>query len=245
MKTVAVIMARMGSTRLPGKAIIDLAGKPALTRIIERVKRAKTIDYIAIATTTLEAENPIRNIARGMFCYCHSGSEGNVLGRVFNTAIAAEADIIVDITADCPLIDPEIIDQVTQAIKDDPTIDCSSNWIERSYPDGMDVKAYSREAFKKLNMLIAEGNPIREHAGYNFMQFPDIFKLKNLCAPDWAHFPEMRLTLDTIEDYHLISAIYDFFQDRPMGLKDILNFLQDNPELLKLNRNIIPKEPLK
>lgn len=241
MKTGAIIQARMKSTRLPGKVMMDICGKPVLQHVINRVCKARLVDCGIIATTPNSGE--IIEFCKGNISNIFIGSEENVMERVLQAAIHFELDYIIEITADCPCIDPELIDQCIAITHNNPLIDYVSNCVpHRTYPDGLDVQVYKTEALQKCFKMIDE---IPKHVGYNIGI--DKFNFTNVClsAPWYLFWPELRITLDTAEDLELIKTIFNRFKGQPTGFNtyDIVHFLKGNRDLLDLNKNISAKKP--
>jgi spore coat polysaccharide biosynthesis protein SpsF len=241
-KTAAIIQARMGSTRLPGKIMKDLKGKPVLWHVIERVKQAKNIDQIIIATTILKRDKIIFEKAQEWGVEVYRGSEDDVLKRYYDAAAENDVDTLVRITSDCPLIDPQVIDEIIKYYNDnDYTLvtNAGSDLEKRTYPRGLDTEVFSfnvlEEAFNK-----AEEKYQREHVTpFIYENYDDIYYYKN--DKDLSNY---RLTLDTKEDYQLIKAIYDnlYYGKHDFYLSEIIEFLNNDKELLKLNENISQKE---
>lgn len=220
--TLAIIQARMGSSRLPGKAMLPLGGEPALSRVIERVEQAVDRSNIVVATTTHRRERPILDLCYILNVRCFRGSEDDVLGRVYRAALLHTKDInsvIVDITADCPLVDPHHIIKLVQWVRDD--CNYASNIMPRTWPDGFDVQVYTRGLLQKLYI---HKDSIREHTGWNAMQLlmkKPGFKHKHLNAPPSYNHPEWRLTLDTEQDYKTLQHIYRWLE---YAMKDTYTF---------------------
>ena len=253
---VAIIQARMGSTRLPGKVMIDIAGKPALGRVIERVAKSKYVDKIVVATTHNANDGIIVDYAMSQGVTPFLGREEDVMGRVLEAGTMTGADIIVDITADCPLIDPAIIDNVIWKYTDSPIIgNVKWEWLNRhkkpdyvsncvpikSFPDGMDVQVYHIEALKQVYKLTA--NSLRKHVGWNIPQWKQFYCIYIEAEPE-LHWPELRLTLDTKEDYHFITSIFNHFGNQEFGIRDIIATLRENPDKLPIiNADVRTKLP--
>ncbi len=239
-KVVAVVQARMGSTRLPGKVMLDLDGKPVIERVIERLERCKLLDAIVIATTPSSdeiidwcCENKIKFII---------GSEDDVLGRVAHASRRMKADVIVDITADCPLIDPEVVDQCIGILINEGKVHVT-NTVVRTFPDGFDVQVYTLEILEKINEIVTDKNH-RKHTGWNIDHYLCLLKelVVNVLVEDQKYNePEMRVTLDTEEDYLLIQTIFETFRGKNFGYKDVIDLLRERPALRKLNDKIKPK----
>jgi spore coat polysaccharide biosynthesis protein SpsF len=240
MKIVAIIQARMGSTRLPGKVMMDLKGKPALQRVIDRVSKAKLVDEIVVATES-KSEAIIQYCLNSKI-NCFIGPENNVMKRVLDAASTFGAETIVEITADCPVIDPKLIDDCIRLYNNNPHLDYVSNCVPvRSFPDGCDVQVYSIEALAAMEEITKPKT--RNHVGWNLPN--GIYDFNCICipAPEHLHKPDLRLTLDTIGDYLLIQQIYKYFWHDAFNTADILDFLHRNPELLELNKDVRTKAP--
>lgn len=228
----------MSSTRLPGKVLRPVCGIPALQLQIERVRRARALDGIVIATTINSTDNPICDLAATMGLPVHRGSENDVLSRYVGAAAEIAATHVVRLTGDCPLADPEIIDRVVGSLFKTGA-DYVSNTLERTYPIGMDVEIFSRAALEQAGAEAARSNE-REHVTPFIYRHPERFHLHNVTAPENLRSPDLRLTLDTEEDLGLISAVYEalYPDDHGFSLNDVLTLLAQKPELRNLNRNI-------
>ncbi len=205
-KVLAIIQARMGSTRLPGKVLLPLAGREVLHHVIDRVSAAKTIGRIVVATSTLPADDVIAKLCAGRSTRCFRGDEKDVLARYFAAASNCGGEIIVRITSDCPVIDPEVIDAVVQAY--DPAVcDYLSNAHPvRTYPVGLDTEVFSYDALSRAHER-ATLSYDREHVTPHFYRNPNQFRIgKFVRKDDLSHH---RWTLDTQEDYEKLSKIFD------------------------------------
>ena len=241
-KVVAVVQARMSSARLPGKVLLSLASKPVLWWICARCILANRIDNIVVATTSDPSNDPIADkhyLPYGCEAFRYEGDENDVIGRVLAAADQVKTDIIVDITADCPMIDPRHIDHlIKMLIKND--LDYVSNCVRRTWPDGFDVQVYTREA---LAWTKGQLNP-KQHAGWNIARHPEVFKIMNWPASSDMHWPDLGLTLDTREDYVLLQILFREFGDDPaFAVEDVVKFLKANPELVEINKGIRRKTP--
>ncbi|KNZ42658.1 cytidylyltransferase domain-containing protein [Acetobacterium bakii] len=233
---IAIIQARTGSTRLPGKIFMEFSGKSNLFHVYNRVQKSKKIDNVIIATTDKKVDDAVFEFCVKEKINCYRGSEDDVLDRFYRCCKPldlSKKDIIVRITADCPLIDPVIIDEVI-AFFEENQYDYVSNGIEPTYPDGLDVEVFSFYALKKsweAAKLLSE----REHVTPYIINNEKLFKIgsyKN--NTDLSHF---RWTLDEIEDYQLIGEIYKnlYSEDKMFTTQDILSFLNDKPQLKMIN----------
>ncbi len=249
-KIVASIEARMTSSRLPGKVLMEINGKPVLEILIDRLKRSKYINEIVIATSSNDADDRIEELGKELNVAVFRGSEDDVLGRVVGAVETLKGDIIVEITGDCPLMDPEVMDSVIEEyIKNYPEYDYVTNigYVEnevREIPIGMDIRVFT---FKDLKYIseITDDPEDREHVSlYFFRTGKNKYKLFNIKTPDkWKRNYSVRLALDTKEDFQFIEKIYTELNkiNKEFGLEDILNFLDENKELLKINSEVIQK----
>jgi spore coat polysaccharide biosynthesis protein SpsF len=240
MRTVCTIEARMTSSRLPGKVLLEAVGEPLLARMIERLRRARTLDAIVIATTEEASSDPIEELARELGVGCFRGSEDDVLGRVLGAARAHDAELIVETTGDCPLIDPGVVDLVVERFRDGG-VDYCSNTLERTYPRGMDVQAFPFAVLEEVAGL-TDDPADREHVSLYIYEHPERYRLRSVRSerPDTG---EIRLTVDTPDDLALVRAVFDELlpKDPAFGLDAILALLDERPELRDLNRHIEQK----
>ena len=238
MKKVAIIEARMSSSRLPGKVLLKVLGKPMLWHLVQRVKRVQQIDEIVLATTVNLADDVLEEFAHQVGISCYRGSEEDVMQRVLLAGQMASADVVVEITGDCPLIDPEIIDHVIETFKSN-SVDYVSNAYVRSYPDGMDVQVFRLDALHKS--LKMTNDPLdHEHVTYHILRNPDVFSQIHLVAPLSLRWPELGLTLDEQADFELIENILMHLSSSLGSFKciDIIHYLKDNDHLLDINCNV-------
>ncbi len=240
-KVVAIIQARMGSTRLPAKVMMKLCGKTVLEHVINRVKKANEIDEIVIATTTLEIDNVIVDEAVRCGAKYYRGSEDDVLSRYYEAAKENNADIVVRITSDCPLIDPAVVDNIVKYYKNsdyDIVTNAGIDLTQRTYPRGLDTEVFSFDMLKKVHTKATDKRQ-REHVTpYIYENSSNIYYYKN--AVDYSKF---RWTLDTPEDFELISSVYDelYCINNVFLFEDILAFFQRKPGLSKINEHIEQK----
>jgi spore coat polysaccharide biosynthesis protein SpsF len=243
MRTVAIIQARMTSTRMPGKILSPILGKPMLELLIERLRRARRIDDVWVATTDNATDDPTEELARRLGTGCFRGSELDVLDRVLKAAHAAAAEVIVEITGDCPLIDPTVVDRLVETYFAN-RYDYVSNILHRTYPVGLDTQVFSTKVLERVASLTDD--PVdHEHVSIYIYEHPDIFTLHNVVSglPDGVEVGKMRLTVDTPEDFALIKAIYEeLYPSKPdFTLPDILDLLRRRSNLMDLNQHIKAK----
>jgi spore coat polysaccharide biosynthesis protein SpsF len=231
----AIIEARMGSTRLPGKTMLSIMGKPSIELLIERLRLARKIDTIILATTTNLEDDVIESFCKKNKVICYRGSSDDVLGRVYNAAKYHKTDIVVEVTGDCPLLDPWLIDDcIDLFIRSD--YDYLSNFIEQSYPPGIDVQIFSFKVLEEINKL-AKADKFREHVTLYILKHPEKYRMHNVPAPPEFFYPDWHLELDEQKDYELIKKIYKalYFSNPSFTTRDIINLLKANPEWLKIN----------
>lgn len=239
MRAVAIIQARMGSTRLPGKVMMDLCGRPVLSRVVDRTLRAGLLNQVLVATTTEVADKVIVEHCWRWGWPCFRGSEGDVLDRYYQAALESKAEVVVRITSDCPLIDPGIIDQVVRELLEHEVDYVSNTLPPRTFPRGLDVEALSFEALARA-WREDQNLAWREHVTPYIYEHPDRFRLRGVTnAIDYSH---MRWTVDTAEDLAFVRLVYDYFGSDTFSWKQVLQVLQENPEWQEINRHISQKQ---
>jgi spore coat polysaccharide biosynthesis protein SpsF len=234
----ATIEARMTSTRLPGKVLCEAVGKPMLELMIERVRRVPVLDGIVVATTENVEDAPIVALARRLGVGWYRGSENDVLSRVLEAAGSHNVDVIVELTGDCPLIDPDVIAETIEAYLA-ADADYVSNILQRTYPIGMDTQVFATRVLADVARRTED--PVdREHVSLFIYRHPEIYRLRNVAAPPPLTRPDLRLTLDTPEDLAVIRAVFEgLYPDKSdFGLADILAFLDSLPEIAMKNANV-------
>ncbi|WYL96988.1 MAG: glycosyltransferase family protein [Gloeotrichia echinulata IR180] len=241
MKTVIIIQARMTSTRLPGKVLKKVMDKPLLEYQIERLQRVKLADAIVIATTTNDTDLPIIELCSRLSVPYFRGSEENVLARYHGSAKAYHADVIVRVTSDCPLIDPQVIDLIIQFYRDfSDKYDYVSNTLERSYPRGLDTEIFS---FSVLNQAFLEATQPsdQEHVTPFIYRHPERYHIAQVTyTENQSHH---RWTVDIPEDFALIERIItELYPHLPnFTFEDCLALLQKFPEWSAINAHIEQK----
>lgn len=238
----AIIQARMGSQRLPGKVMLPLKGKPVLERVTDRVLSAKLVDSLVIATSGLPEDKPIHEFCRRKDFKCFRGHPTDVLDRYYHAATHESVDVIVRITSDCPLVDSTVIDDVIarylKQSKHSKRPVYVSNTLIRTYPRGLDVEVFSYNALK-LAFENATDSVDREHVTPFIYRHPRLFSLDNY--ENEKDLSRYRLTLDTAEDYKLLNAIYEILAEEDLSLVAIIDLLTKRPDLLGLNSTIRQK----
>lgn len=238
MNVVAIIQARMSSKRLPGKVLMNLSKKPVLEHIIDRIKVCKTIDNIVVATSNHASDDKIEKFCNQKHVPIYRGSLDDVLDRFYQAANIYNADAVLRITGDCPVIDPEIIDTIVTSFKRDKVDLCG---LSGNFPDGLDCSVFSYRAIKKA-WSEASLKSEREHVGPYIENNPSLFKI--LPIELFNNLGEYRWTLDEPEDYELIKNIYEELYDsnKLFLTNDILELLSKKPKLLSINAKIIRNE---
>jgi spore coat polysaccharide biosynthesis protein SpsF len=235
-RTVIIAQARMCSTRLPGKVLMDLGGEPMVDRVLERARRARMVDEIVVATSTDPSDDVLVEHLESRGAKVLRGSLDDVLSRYMLAARETKADIVVRITCDCPLIDPGVIDETIKAFATQSTVDYCSNTLIRTYPIGMDTEVLSTEALFWADAAATKPHE-REHVTPFIYQHPERFRLRNVNAPEWAAHPDWRLTVDTAEDLVVLRALYQRLPDQ-FGLAEIIDAIESDPGVLDANRGV-------
>jgi spore coat polysaccharide biosynthesis protein SpsF len=238
MKTVAIIQARVGSTRLPGKVLKNLEGETVLARVVNRVRRARLIDELLVATTDRPADDAIVAECRKCSVAVSRGDQDDVLDRYFRAAQLTKAEIVVRITSDCPLIDPEITDKTIAAFLE-ARPDYASNALVRTYPRGLDTEVMSSNALAKA-WQEARKPYEREHVTPYIYEHPEEFRILSVTGD--ADYSTHRWTVDTPEDLEFVRQIYSRFKDNATFLwRDVLDLLDREPELRGINQHVKQK----
>ncbi len=238
MRVVAIVQARMGSSRLPGKVLADIAGDTMLGRVVGRLLEARTIDEVAIATTTHGSDDPILDEAKRLGVACWRGSETDVLSRYLGTARMMRADAVVRVTSDCPLLDAGVVDDVVEALV--PGVDYTSNTHDRTYPRGLDVEALHRDTLERIARL-GTSTAAREHVTAYLMEEPSLFRIAQV--RDTIDASDLRWTVDTADDLALIRTIYALLDlgQHPLPYRDVLTAVRARPQLAQINAHVIQK----
>jgi len=235
-----IIQARMGSTRLPGKVMRLIDGKPILQILIERLRRSKRSDVLIVVTTTKRKDDVIEELVNRLGVVCFRGDEDDVLSRYYEAAKKHKLDVIVRVTSDCPLSDPALIDNLIDYYLDNNlNADYVANIIKRTYPRGFDIEVFS---FKSLERAAKEAaQPYqREHVTPFISE-----NVKVLNYEDKLDASKYRVTVDTIEDFNLIMKIFDFFKDnKEFSYRDVVDLLDSRPDLVEINQHIKQKEAI-
>ncbi len=242
MKIVATIEARMASSRLPGKVLLPILGRPMLELLIERVKRSKKIDEIVIATTMDASDDILVKKSRDWQVGIYRGSTNDVLDRVLKAAKKHQADIIVELTGDCPLLDPEIIDRAIETFQRNKVDYVANVTLDDSFPRGLDVQVFPKSILAQVARETSDPFD-REHVSLYIYSHPEKFSLKKI-EPHFSNkIPKLRLTVDTERDLELIRRIYHllYYKNQFFTISDILSLFKRFPQLLTINNQVKQK----
>lgn len=237
-KVVLIMQVRMGSTRLPGKSMMPLAGEPLIKRIIERVLRAKLIDEIVLATTTKEEDNQLCEIANEMGISFFRGSENDLIDRYYNAALKYKADFVVRLPADNPVVEPAEIDRIIEhhLYSDDDFSANTHNILNNEYPDGLGAEVFSFEKLKEIWEITTDPRN-REHPHTYFYEHPEKYKIGTVKCPETFRRPDLILDVNTQEEYDFISEIYSaLYPYKPeFHIKDIIKWYDKNYKIRGIN----------
>jgi spore coat polysaccharide biosynthesis protein SpsF len=242
-RIVGVVQARTGSSRFPGKVLKPVSGAPLLERMVERVRAARSLDEVVVATTSLSADQPIVELCRRLDLPVFAGHPTDLLDRHLQAAKATGADAVVKIPSDCPLIDPRIVDRVVKVFREGcGRFDFVSNLHPASYPDGNDVEVLP---FAVLEIAAREATRPheREHTTPFVWDHPERFRLGNVVWETGLDYSmSHRFTIDYVEDYGFVCAVFEALYQPgsapPFALEDILRLLDRRPEILRINRHL-------
>ncbi len=241
MKIIATIEARMTSSRLPGKVLLQAAEKPMLEHLVNRLRAVPSLDGIVLATTINKTDNELEEFSKKIGIGCYRGSENDVMTRVIGAAESAGADIVVEITGDCPIIDPQLVEQTIRVFNANQA-DYVSNGHIRSYPDGMDTQVFRLKTLKR-SATMTDDILDHEHVTLHIRNHPELFSKLNLVAPPETHWPELGLTLDEPNDYELLKKIIEHFEStNPLfSCRDVIQLLKQKPEWVAINQSVVRK----
>ena len=241
-RVVAIIQARMGSSRLPGKVLLPLSGRPVLAHVVKRARDSGVLDEVVVATTDAPLDDPVAELASKLGAMVFRGSESDVLSRYAGAAETFSADIVVRITADCPLVDPEVLAEMVVRFQDlrksDQRADVLTNARVRSFPRGLDVEIFTREALNAANAEATAPHQ-REHVTPFLYENPSRFRIVDQLREEDAS--RYRLTLDTAEDYELLNRIFGArmcSDPSDLRLDGVLDILTMNPTWASINAHV-------
>jgi len=239
---VAIIQARVGSTRLPGKVLKDVCGRQMLWHIVHRLKSSEKIDDIVLAIPDSTENDQLEGFARGLKLHCFRGSEEDVLSRYYGAAVEFGGWVIVRVTSDCPLIDPRVADMVVREHLNSRA-DYTASGVQGGFPPGLDTEAVTfdalEKAYKEANLIYE-----REHVTPYIYQHPELFKIQFVEASGKLRRPNLRLTVDTEEDLRLIREIFRrlYHNGQIFYTEDVIDLLDKHPELVAINAHVVQKK---
>jgi spore coat polysaccharide biosynthesis protein SpsF len=240
MRVITIIQARLGSTRLPGKVLLDLAGEPMLARVVARAARSRTVQQVVVATTDRPTDDALADFCRRRDIACFRGSENDVLDRYYQAAAAHRAEAVVRVTSDCPLIDPALMDRaVGEFLARQPEIEYVSNSYPRdTFPRGLDMEIIRRDVLERA--WEEDGNPAwREHVSPYIYRHPERFRIHGVMND--VDLSAMRWTVDTPEDLELVRRIFAHFGHDRFAWTEVLALMAEHPEWAEGNRHVVQK----
>jgi spore coat polysaccharide biosynthesis protein SpsF len=245
MKIIATIEARMGSSRLPGKSLMKIVDKPMLELLIQRVKRAKNIDGVVVATTTNPKDVVIEELSQKMWVKCFRGSEDDVLDRVLMAAKTHHADVILELWGDNPLIDPIVLDNMIKYYKENnfDLIGTTLPNFDKKYPIGISALIFATKILEEVSKNTI--NPIdRENVSNYIYEHPEKYKIAPLPCPNELNFPDLRFTVDEQADFELIKTIFEnlYPKNTNFSAAEAIQFLNSNHQLKNLNKNVAQRK---
>ena len=237
-RTVAIIQARMGSSRLPGKVLTDIGGATMLAQVVRRLRGSTRVDEIVVATSVMLDDDAVADEAAWLGAGVHRGSENDVLGRYLGAAREFRAEAILRITADCPLLDPGVVDLVIEALTDE--VDYASNTHDRSFPRGLDSEALHRDTLERIARL-GTSRAAREHVTAFVMEQPALFRIVQVAAE--VDDSDLRWTVDTADDLAMVRGLHEALGlDRAVRpYREVVAAVRERPELAAGNAHVRQK----
>jgi len=228
----------MRSSRFPGKALAEVAGKPLLGYLLDRLELCRNLDQTVVSTTEARGDTAIEDYCQSRNIFCYRGDEHDVLGRLLKSYKVVDADIGVVVFGDGPLVDPTIVDRAIDLYLAMPDYDFVGNDLKTTYPPGMEVEVFSiralSESAERCKSLI-----IREHGTLYLRTNPDVFRLYNFEAEQSLQRVELALEVDTVEDFRVIEKILEHFGNRvSFSLQEIIEFLDSAGDLAEVNKHV-------
>ncbi len=239
-KVVASVEARMGSSRLPGKMLMDVGGKSAIGRVCDRLRQCSKLDGVVLATSVEPADDMLADWAHANGVECYRGSQDDVLDRVLQAQKSLGSDVVVEVTGDCVLLDPQIIDLGIESYFENDC-DVATNVTRQTFPIGIDVQVFAVDALDWVARNVDDPD-VREHVSLHFYRNPDKYRILTLLAPrEWAA-PEFRLVLDYEADLDLMRKVYSALEPEcgsSFGVGEIIRFLRKHPEIAAVNSGCV------
>jgi len=239
MKRVAIVQARMTSSRLPGKVLRELVGSPLLAHQLRRLRQCGRVDEIVVATTANPADDAVVALGEREGARWFRGSETDVLSRYVGAAREARAELVIRVTGDCPLLDPVVTDLVVEAAERHAgACDYASNIIERTYPRGLDTEALFRDTLERVHRF-ARSPAAREHVtGFLREECPEYFRI--VSVTDHENHADLRWTVDTTEDFAMVRRLYEDLglAERLLGFREVAAYVRAHPEIAVMNAHV-------
>jgi spore coat polysaccharide biosynthesis protein SpsF len=243
-RTVAIVQARMGSTRLPGKVLEDVAGQPMLAHVVARCRAVPRLDAVCVATTTLERDEALVAVAEASGAVAFRGDEQDVLRRYVDAADATGADLVVRITSDCPLLDPGLVDEMLERrerlVDETGPIDCYSNAAVRTYPRGLDTEIVPKSVLAALDATATDPRA-REHVTWALYRDPAVYRVEHHVESGGRDRSAHRWTVDTQEDLDLVRRIYEELGGGIFGREAVFEAFERHPEWKAINAHVEQK----
>ena len=241
MKIIATIEVRMTSSRLPGKVLLQAAGKPMLEHLVDRLRAVPSLDGIVLATTTNKADDELEEFSKAIGIGCYRGSENDVMSRVIGAAESVGGSVIVEITGDCPIIDTQFVEQTIRVFNAN-NVDYVCNGHVKSYPDGMCAQVFRLETLKR-SAAMTDDRLDHEHVTLHIRNHPELFSHIYLVAPPETHWPDLGLTLDEYKDYELLKKIIEHFEPtNPLfSCREVIQLLKQRPDWVAINQAVVRK----
>lgn len=240
-KVVAIVEARMTSTRLPGKHLLEADGVPMLGHLIARLKSTGNIERVVVAMTNNKEDDILESSAKNLGAEVFRGSEYDVMKRVLDAAQSVGANIICEVTGDCPIVDVNLVDQAIETFLANESVEYLNNG-RLGLPDGMGVQVFTTEILSKSEKMTRD--PLdREHVTLHIRKNPQIFSAMYLAPPSNLKRPNISVTLDEKSDYHLLKKIVEYFgPTKPLfSCLEVIHLLEKNPEWLEINKHVARK----
>lgn len=237
MKKVAILQARLNSSRLPRRVLADLAGRPVLLHIIDRLQKSDELDEICVAIPEIPGEDELARVVQDAKVTLARGPEHDVLSRFRIAAYQTEAELVVRGKADDPLVDVDMLDVQLRFLEEHPEVEFVFTF---GLPQGTGVESFPQKTLDKLDYL-ARTLEYRKHVTYYLLEHPQTFSVRVLEPPQEIRRPHYRFSLDTPQDYEVLQSVYgELYQGEPIPLTEAVNLLDARPELAKLNANVVP-----
>lgn len=243
-RVVCISQVRMESTRLPGKVLMDLGGKPVVQRVFERLARSKTVDEVVLALPDTESNDGLAAACEAFDASVYRGSLDDVLARYAGAARAYDADVVVRVTSDCPFADPALVDSVVERLLADSALDYASNNLVRTYPLGFDAEAFRAEALFTADAEAVQPHE-REHVTPYLYQHPERFRLANVKAPPSLTRPSYRITVDEPADLELARRIWERLDGDGFSAAEVVTVLDADEMLRDVNAQVRNKDVAK